>query len=181
MSGLETITKYWHWAGLAALAALIAAMAFVVPDRVSRLELEREALMAEERIQAQLLEEPNIVIDALTRPGFAPQLNQIFQQSGYAHRVLRYELYDAKGRLSFTSGHASLPLDDQLVDVTSSPAQDGAVIGLYTGVDEGAADAFRGAAGFLSISTSTSAGRSSPISTKATRRRSSPAISASLP
>ncbi|ODS00462.1 hypothetical protein AUC69_00960 [Methyloceanibacter superfactus] len=142
MSGLETITKYWHWAGLAALAALIAAMAFVVPDRVSRLELEREALMAEERIQAQLLEEPNIVIDALTRPGFAPQLNQIFQQSGYAHRVLRYELYDAKGRLSFTSGHASLPLDDQLVDVTSSPAQDGAVIGLYTGVDEGAAEHF---------------------------------------
>jgi diguanylate cyclase (GGDEF)-like protein len=142
MSGLETLNKYWHWAALALLAVLIGATALVVPGRVSLLELEREALMAEARIRAQMLEEPNIVIDALTRPGLAPQLSEIFQQSGYAHRMLRYELYDAKGRLRFTSGQASLPLDDQLVDVASSPAQEGAVIGLYTGVDEGAASHF---------------------------------------
>jgi diguanylate cyclase (GGDEF)-like protein len=142
MSGLETLNKYWHWAALAVLGALIAATALVVPGRVSLLELEREALVAEERIRAQVVEEPNIVIDALTRPGLAPQLSEIFQKSGYAHRLLRYELYDAKGRLTFTSGQAGLPVDDQLVDVAVTPAKDGGAIGLYTGADEGAASHF---------------------------------------
>ncbi|HUU65659.1 MAG TPA: EAL domain-containing protein [Methyloceanibacter sp.] len=142
MSGLKTLNRSWHWVGLALLAALIAATAIISPGRVSLLELKREVLMAETRIRAALLDEPNIAIDALTRPGFAPQFSEIFQQSGYARRVLRYELYDAKGRLSLTSGQAGLLLEDQLVDVATSPAQDGTVVGLYTGADEGAPSNF---------------------------------------
>ena len=142
MSGKEILKRYWHWVGLALLAALIAATALILPSRVSQFELQREALLAEDRIRAQLLKEPDIVIDALTRPGLAPRLSEIFQQSGYAHRVFRYELYGAKGRLTFTSGQASLPLDGHLVDVTTNPAQDGAVVGLYTSAAEGAPSHF---------------------------------------
>jgi len=127
------LKKYWHWAGLALLSAVIAATALIAPGKVSQLELGREALVAENRINAQLLEQPNIALDALTRPGLAPQLGEVFEQSGYARRVLRYELYDARGRLIFTSGQANLQLGDELVDVKINPAQQGAVVGLYTG------------------------------------------------
>ncbi|MGH6735141.1 MAG: putative bifunctional diguanylate cyclase/phosphodiesterase [Methyloceanibacter sp.] len=137
-----SVKKYWHWAGLALLSALIAVTALIAPSRVSQLELEREALVAQDRIQAQLVKDPNVVLEALTRPGFAPQLDQVFQQAGYAHRVLRFELYDARGRLTFTSGLASLPLDDSLVDVKTNPAQEGAVIGLYTSNVDGAPSHF---------------------------------------
>jgi len=130
--------KHWHWAGLALLSAMIAVTALIAPGRVSLLELEREALVAEDRIRGHLLEEPNILIDALTRPGLAPHLSEIFQQSGYGHRVLRYELYDAKGRLTFTSGRAGVALDGGPVDVTSNSAQQGAIVGLYEGSGNGA-------------------------------------------
>ncbi len=130
------LTKYWHWAGLALLSAVIAATALIAPGKVSQLELEREALVAENRINTQLLEQPNIALDALTRPGLAPQLGEVFQQSGYARRVLRYELYDARGRLIFTSGQANFQLGDELVDVKSNPVQPGAVVGLYTGASK---------------------------------------------
>jgi diguanylate cyclase (GGDEF)-like protein len=128
-----SLKKYWHWAGLALLSALIAATALVAPSRVSLLELEREAVVAEDRIHAHILEEPQVVLDALTIPGAAPQLGEVFQDTGYATRVLRYELYDARGRLVFTSGLSSLKLNDNAVDVTQNPVQDGAVVGLYTG------------------------------------------------
>ena len=121
---------------------MIAVTALIAPGRVSLLELEREALVAEDRIRGHLLEEPNILIDALTRPGLATQLSEIFRQSGYAHRVLRYELYDAKGRLTFTSGQASVALDGGLVDVTSNSAQHGAIVGLYKGSGNGAPSHF---------------------------------------
>jgi diguanylate cyclase (GGDEF)-like protein len=130
------LKKYWQWAGLALLSAAIAATALIAPSRVSLLALEREALVAEDRIGAQLLEEPNVVIDALTRPGAAVQLSEVFEQSGYERRVLRYELYDARGQLIFTSGLASLHLGETLTDVTSNPVQDGAVVGLYAGSEE---------------------------------------------
>lgn len=132
MWGKVILKRYWQWVGLALLAALIVATAVVLPGRVSQFELQREALVAQDRIQAQLLEEPGVVIDALTRSGLAPQLSVVFRHAGYARRVLRYELYDAKGRLEFTSGQASLPLYDHLVDVTTNPAQSGTVVGLYT-------------------------------------------------
>ena len=128
-----SLKKYWHWAGLALLSAVIAATALIAPSRVSLLALEREALVAEDRIHAQLLEDPNVVFDALTRPGAAVQLGEVFEQTGYARRVLRYELYDARGRLVFTSGRASLHLGDNLAGVTSNPTKEGAVVGLYSG------------------------------------------------
>ncbi len=134
MLRIEWLKKHWHWVGLALLSALIAATAFVAPSSVSRLELEREALVAEDRIRVHLADEPNVVLDALTRPGLAPQLSQIFEDSGYGHRILRYELFSAKGRLLFTAGKAGIALDDRLVDVTKSPMHDGAVVGLYESV-----------------------------------------------
>jgi diguanylate cyclase (GGDEF)-like protein len=136
MLRIASLKKHWHWVGLALLSALIATTALLAPSSVSRLELEREALVAEDRIRADLLDEPNVVIDALTRPGLAPQLSEVFEKSGYGHRILRYELYDAKGRLLFTSGQASIALDDRLVGVTSNPLEDGSVVGLYDGSTE---------------------------------------------
>ena len=131
----ESLKRYWHWLGLALLSALIAVTAFLAPSRVSHLELKREAVVAEDRILIRLLEDPQIVLNALTIPGAAPQLSEIFEDAGYATRILRYELYDAQGRLVFTSGRASLELND-VVDVTQNPAQEGAVVGLYTGHTE---------------------------------------------
>src|SRR5690606_30975750 len=128
----DSLQKYWHWLGLALLSALIGVTAFLAPSRVSHFELEREALVAEERILTRLFEDPQIVLNALTVPGAAPQLSKIFEDAGYATRVLRYELYDAQGRLVFTSGQASLELND-VVDVMQNPVQDGAVVGLYRG------------------------------------------------
>jgi len=136
MLRIEWLKKHWHWVGLALLSALIAATALLAPGSVSRLELEREALIAETRLNTALLDEPNVVLDALTRPGLAPQLSDVFEKSGYSHRILRYELYDAKGRLIFTSGQASGALNDRLVDVMQSPSHDGAVVGLYDGSTE---------------------------------------------
>ncbi len=136
MLRIESLKKHWHWVGLALLSALITTTALLAPSSVSRLELKREALVAEDRIRADLLDEPNVVIDALTRPGLAPQLSEVFDKSGYGHRILRYELYNAKGRLIFTSGQASIALDDRPVDVTSNPQQDGSVVGLYEGSTE---------------------------------------------
>jgi len=138
MLRIDSLKKHWHWLGLALLSALIAATAFVAPSSVSRLELEREALVAEDRIRLHLLDEPNVVLDALTRPGLAPHLREVFQDSGYDHRILRYELFGAKGRLLFTSGRAGISLGDRLVDVTKSPLHDGSVVGLYDGsTDDG--------------------------------------------
>jgi len=135
----DSLQKYWHWLGLALLSALIGVTAFLAPSRVSHLELEREALVAEERIHTRLSEDPQVVLDALTVPGAAPQLSEIFEEAGYATRVLRYELYDAQGRLVFTSGQAGLDLSD-VVDVMQSPVQDGPAVGLYSGhADDGPA------------------------------------------
>ena len=43
MSVSALIKKYWLWAGLVLLCALIAYAAFVAPSRIGQLELEREA------------------------------------------------------------------------------------------------------------------------------------------
>lgn len=127
-----SLKKYWQWLGLALLSLLIAAAALIAPSRVSQLELEREAVLAEDRIHEHLLEDPQIALDALTIPGAAPQIIEIFREAGYATRILRYELYDARGRLLFTSGRSSLELNDA-ADLTQNPVQDGGVVGLYTG------------------------------------------------
>ncbi len=129
----RSLKRNWHWVGLALLSAIIAAMALIAPSKVSELELKREALVAEQRIRTQLQEDPNVVADAMTTPGVAPQLSDVFHGSGYQHRVLRYELYDAEGRLVFTSGQANVDLGDEIGDVTSDPSASGGVLGLYAG------------------------------------------------
>ncbi len=132
MTGLASLKKHWHWAGLVLFSALIAVTAFVAPGRVSRLELEREALVAANRLQAAMLKEPDALYDALAHPGVASQFNKIFQDTGYAHRVLRYELYDENGRLAFTSGLSGLSLSNELADVLANPSHQAAKIALYT-------------------------------------------------
>jgi hypothetical protein len=49
MSGKLVLRRYWHWVGL----ALAAAMALILPSRVSQFELKREALVTEDRIRSQ--------------------------------------------------------------------------------------------------------------------------------
>ena len=69
-----------------------------------------------------MLRDPQVVHNALNVPGAAPQLGEIFHASGYAPRVLRYEVYNAKGRLLFTSGQANLRLDGPPLNVTNNAA-----------------------------------------------------------
>jgi diguanylate cyclase (GGDEF)-like protein len=128
---IKSLKTYWHWVGLALLSALIAMTAFIAPSRVSHLELEREAVVAENRIRAEILEDPQVALDALTKPGAAPQFSEIFQDAGYAPRVLRYELYDAMGRLVFTSGQSNFDVGDEDADLWANPIQQGAVVGLF--------------------------------------------------
>jgi diguanylate cyclase (GGDEF)-like protein len=111
MSGNALLKK--HWAGLVLLSALIAVTALIAPGRVSLLELEREALVAESRIRAQMQKEPDALLNAMTRPALTPHIGGVLEHSGYGHRVLRYELYDTQGELAFTSGKAGLDLSDE--------------------------------------------------------------------
>ena len=133
MSAFASLKKNLHWAGLALLAALIAAIAYVAPSQISRLELQREARVAADRLQAQLLKEPDALFHALTHPSLAPQFAAILDKSGYGHRVLRYELYDEKGALAFTSGLAGLSLDGDVAGQIAKPSHEPAKVILYTG------------------------------------------------
>ncbi len=132
MSALASLKKNLHWAGLVLLSALIAATAFVAPSRISRLELEREAHVAASRVQAEMLKDPDALFDALTRPGLAPEFSNILAKSGYDHRVIRYELYDQRGHLAFTSGLSGLALSDEAADVLANPSSEAAEVSLYT-------------------------------------------------
>jgi hypothetical protein len=119
------IKKYWLFAGSVLLCAVIAYAAFVAPSRIGQLELEREARLASEHIGAGLKSEPSTLIDAFRRPALAPQISRIFQDLGYGHRVLRYELYDKTGKLTFTSGKAGLELEKPVLSVPEvSPGAD---------------------------------------------------------
>jgi len=133
MSTLVALKKYWHWAVLVVLSALIAAAAFVAPSKISRIELEREALVAAHRLKIQMLKEPDALFYALTSPSLTPQFAEILDKSGYGHRVLRYELYDRQGQLAFTSGLAGLQLDDQLASMLANPSDEAAKVTLYQG------------------------------------------------
>ena len=127
MVGWASLKKHWHWPGLVLVSALIAATALIAPSKISMLELEREALTAATRIRAQALAEPEYLFDAFARPALAPRLSQIFDHAGYAHRVLRYELYDEQGELAFTSGRSGLNLGDEAGD---APVKDRAGVRL---------------------------------------------------
>ena len=116
MLGWATITRYWYWAALALVSALIAVAALVAPGRISVMELEREALTAATRIRAQALEEPEYLYNAFSKPAHAPRLNELFDRAGYNQRVLRYELYDAQGNLTFTSGQSGLRVAEDAIE-----------------------------------------------------------------
>jgi diguanylate cyclase (GGDEF)-like protein len=136
MLALGSLKNQWHWTGLALLCALIAVTALVAPARVGQLELRREAVVAADRIRAQMLKEPDAVFDALARPGLAPQLANIIERAGYAHRVLRFELYDESDRLKFTSGMSGLNLSSAAV---AGPTPETPEIALYQSAGEGGA------------------------------------------
>jgi hypothetical protein len=118
------------------LSALIATAAFLAPSKISQFELEREALVAATRIKAQMLKEPDALFYALTSPSQTPQFADILDESGYGPRVLRYELYDQAGVLTFTSGLAGMTLDDQLATLLASPADEAPKVVLYQSTDK---------------------------------------------
>lgn len=142
MSGLAAIKKHWYWAGLVALSALIATVALVAPGKITRIELEREALVAANRLRAQMLNDPDTLFYALASPSSTPQFAEILDKSGYGRRVLRYELYDQHGHLAFTSGLAGLKLDDELATLLVSPADEVPKIALFQSQDAAAPSDF---------------------------------------
>jgi diguanylate cyclase (GGDEF)-like protein len=142
MSTLTSLKKYWYWVALVVLSALIASAAFVAPSKISRIELEREALVAAGRLKAQMLKEPDALFYSLASPSLTPQFADILDKSGYSHRVLRYELFDRDGQLAFTSGLAGLKLDDEIATLFASPADEAPKVTLYQGSGEGAPSNF---------------------------------------
>jgi len=135
MSGLASLKKHWYWAGLVVLSALIATAALVAPGKISRYELEREAFTAAQRLRVQMLNEPDTLFHALSSPSFTTQFAEILDKWGYSHRVLRYELYDQKGGLDFTSGLSGLKLDDEFATLLARPSSEALSIALYKSQD----------------------------------------------
>jgi hypothetical protein len=111
MSALASLKRNWLLAALVLLCALTVFAAFVAPSEIGKMELELEASTAATRIGAELNGEPGTLADAFARPAPAPHLSGIFEKLGYDHRVLRYELYDHAGNLSFASVKAGLTFD----------------------------------------------------------------------
>jgi diguanylate cyclase (GGDEF)-like protein len=126
-SAIEALKRHWYWGGLLLLALLIGTVAILTPSKISVRELQHEAEIANERLQARLTQEPGILLDALNRPALAPELSQVFEKSGYGHRLLRYELYDASGKLVFTSGKSGLDLGERIAEAMGPRAPKGGV------------------------------------------------------
>ncbi len=153
MTGFASLKNQWHWAGLSLLSALIAAAAFVVPDRISHIELEREASVAATRLKAQILKEPDALLEALSGPALTPQFAALFDKSGYGHRVLRYEFYDKDGRLAFTSGLAGLSLSDEIAQPPVATTNDAPRVFVYEGTGSSSPSHFAALALPLSFDT----------------------------
>ncbi|HEY8277496.1 MAG TPA: bifunctional diguanylate cyclase/phosphodiesterase [Methyloceanibacter sp.] len=96
-------------------------------------ELQHEAEIAKSRLQAQLAQEPGILLDMLNRPAVAPEISQVFEKSGYGHRLLRYELYDARGNLTFTSGKSGLDLGERIAETMGPKIPPQAGVGVRSG------------------------------------------------
>ena len=129
-SAIEALKRHWYWGGLLLLAFLIGTVAFLTPSKISVRELQHEAEIANSRLQAQLTQEPGVLLDVLHRPALAPELSQVFEKSGYGHRLLRYELYDARGNLTFTSGKSGLDLGERIAEAMGpkGPTQAGVAV-----------------------------------------------------
>ena len=131
MASFASLKKHWYWAGVLALGAAIAALALAVPGKVSRIELERQASHAALRLKSQMLQEPEVLSDAIRAPSITPTFADILAKTGYGDRVLRYELYDRTGKLLYTSGLTDLPLERNLASLLTSPAPEEAKVTLY--------------------------------------------------
>ena len=99
------------------LCVLIAATAFIAPSKIGRIELRRDATVAATRIGAEVKMQPQTLIGAFARPELAARVNSIFHDLGYDHRVLRYEIYDDAGSLTFASTKDGMQLDHESSDV----------------------------------------------------------------
>jgi diguanylate cyclase (GGDEF)-like protein len=132
-SAIEALKRHWYWGGLLLLAILIGTVAFLTPSKISVRELQHEAEIAKSRLQAQLAQEPGILLDMLNRPAVAPELSQVFEKSGYGHRLLRYELYDARGNLTFTSGKSGLDLGERIAETMGPKIPPQAGVGVRSG------------------------------------------------
>jgi diguanylate cyclase (GGDEF)-like protein len=111
MSALALLKRNWLWAVFVLVCAAISYAAFVAPSEIGKMELRYEADTAATRISAELKGEPGTLIDAFARPALASHVSRVFDKLGYGPRVLRYELYDNAGKLTFTSGKVGLSLD----------------------------------------------------------------------
>ncbi len=108
----ELLHKYWHWLGLTLFAMLIALAALIAPNRISLLELEREAFAAENQILRK----------ASRRPATRDPCSDGSRRRDTTHgTVQRCRLLDngfcatnctiLKGDLVFTRGLANLRLN----------------------------------------------------------------------
>ena len=117
MSALASLKRNWIWAGLLLLCVLIAATAFIAPSRIGRMELRDDATVVAARISDAIKMQPQTLIGAFARPELAAHVSSIFHDLGYDHRVLRYQLYDDAGNLTFTSSKPGLQLDHEASEV----------------------------------------------------------------
>ena len=117
MSALASLKRNWIWAGLLLLCVLIAATAFIAPSRIGRMELRDDATVVAARISDAIKMQPQTLIGAFARPELAAHVSSIFHDLGYDHRVLRYQLYDDAGNLTFTSSKPGLQLDHDASEV----------------------------------------------------------------
>jgi hypothetical protein len=117
MSALTSLKKNWIWAGLLLLCVLIAATAFIAPGKIGRMELREDARVAAARIGTEVKAQPQTLIGAFARPELAAHFGSILHDLGYDHRVLRYELYDDAGNVTFSSSRTGLRLDRDASDV----------------------------------------------------------------
>ncbi|MEG6508539.1 bifunctional diguanylate cyclase/phosphodiesterase [Methyloligella sp. 2.7D] len=138
------LKQHWQWAGFGLLAVLICAIAIIAPAKISGYQLEREAETAANRISSELVSRPGYLLDALASPSLASRMNEMFGELGYAHRILRYELYDSDGKLVFTSGQSALDLDSAQGDTTAgapaAPRHSRPSVSLYDGTGDGGPD-----------------------------------------
>ena len=117
MSALASLKRNWIWLGLLLLCVLLAAAAFIAPSTIGRMELQNEAKVAAARISDAVKQRPKTLIGAFTSPELAAHVGSIFQDLGYDHRVLRYEIYDDTGHLAFTSTKPGLQLEHEKSEV----------------------------------------------------------------
>jgi diguanylate cyclase (GGDEF)-like protein len=81
------------------------------------MELRGDATVVAARISDAIKMQPQTLIGAFARSELAAHVSSIFHDLGYDHRVLRYQLYDDAGNLTFTSSKPGLQLDHEASEV----------------------------------------------------------------